>query len=91
MSRSPKIVCIVEARFTSTRLPGKVLLPILGKPMLEMMVERLRRARTLDEILVATSVNPADDSIALLASNMGAHVFRGSEEDVLDRVVKAAQ
>ena len=91
MTRSPKIVCIVEARFNSTRLPGKVLLPVLGKPMLSLMVERLRRARTLDEIVIATTTNPADDAIVLFSNNMGAHIFRGSEEDVLDRVVKAAQ
>ena len=91
MTRSPRIVCIVEARFASTRLPGKVLLPIVGKPMLALMIERLQRARTIDEIVIATSANPADDAIALLATDMGAHVFRGSEEDVLDRVVKAAQ
>jgi spore coat polysaccharide biosynthesis protein SpsF len=91
MTRSPRIVCIVEARFASTRLPGKVLLPIVGKPMLTLMIERLQRARTIDEIVIATSANPADDAIALLATDMGAHVFRGSEEDVLDRVVKAAQ
>lgn len=91
MSRSPKIACIIEARFTSTRLPGKVLLPILERPLLELMVERLRRARTLDEIVVATSTNPLDDDIESAANRMGAHVFRGSELDVLDRVVKAAQ
>ena len=91
MTRSPRIVCIVEARFASTRLPGKVLLPIVGKPMLALMIERLQRARTIDEIVIATSANPADDAIALLATDMGAHVFSGSEEDVLDRVVKAAQ
>jgi spore coat polysaccharide biosynthesis protein SpsF len=59
--------------------------------MLSLIVERLRRARTLDEIVIATTCNPADDAVALFANNMGAHVFRGSEEDVLDRVVKAAQ
>jgi spore coat polysaccharide biosynthesis protein SpsF len=59
--------------------------------MLALMIERLQRARTIDEIVIATSANPADDAIALLATDMGAHVFRGSEEDVLDRVVKAAQ
>jgi spore coat polysaccharide biosynthesis protein SpsF len=91
MTRIPKIVCIIAARFQSTRLPGKVLLPVLGKPRLALMFERLRRARTLDEIVIATSTNPADDAVALFANNMGAHVFRGSEDDVLDRVVKAAQ
>src|SRR5215217_5846862 len=91
MTRTPRIVLIVEARFTSTRLPGKVLLPILGKPMLAVMVERLRRARTIDDIVIATSNNPPDDAVATAANNMGAHIFRGSEDDVLDRVVKAAQ
>ena len=90
-SPGTKIVCIVEARFASTRLPGKVLLPILGKPMLAHMVERLKRARTLDEIVIATTEKRADDAVALFGKNMGAHVFRGSEEDVLDRVVRAAQ
>jgi spore coat polysaccharide biosynthesis protein SpsF len=89
--RSPKIVCIVEARFASTRLPGKVLLPVLGKPMLALMVERLKRARTIDEIVIATTDKPPDDSVALFGKNMGAHIFRGSEDDVLDRVVKAAE
>jgi len=91
MTRSPKIVCIIEARFNSTRLPGKVLLPILGEPMLSRTFERLSRARTIDEIVIATSSSAADDAVATLANNMGAHLFRGSEDDVLDRVVKAAQ
>jgi spore coat polysaccharide biosynthesis protein SpsF len=89
--RSPKIVCIVEARFASTRLPGKVLLPVLGKPMLALMLERLKRARTIDEIVIATTDKQADDPVALFGRNMGAHIFRGSEDDVLDRVVKAAE
>lgn len=87
----PKIVCIVEARFRAARLPGKVLMPILGEPMLGRMVERLKRARTVDEIVVATVDAPADDPIAAYAESIGVHVYRGSEEDVLDRVVRAAQ
>jgi spore coat polysaccharide biosynthesis protein SpsF len=89
--RKPKIVCIVEARFRATRLPGKVLMPILGEPMLGRMVERLRRARTLDEIVVATVDSPSDDALADYAAGIGVPVFRGSEDDVLDRVVRAAQ
>lgn len=85
-----RIVCIVEARFNATRLPGKVLMPILGEPMLGRMVERLRRARTIDEIVIATTDDPADDRLAAYAQRIGAHVFRGSEDDVLDRVVRAA-
>jgi len=76
---------------TSTRLPGKVMHPILGKPMLELLVERLKRARTLDQIVVATTTNRADDVIEELACQLGVSVFRGSEEDVLDRVLRAAR
>ena len=91
MSRPPKVVCIVEARFNSTRLPGKVLMPILGEPMLGRLIERLKLARTVDEIVVATTDSPADEAVAATAERMGSHTFRGSENDVLDRVVKAAQ
>ncbi len=89
-NRTPRIVCIIEARYASTRLPGKVLMPILGKPMLGRMIERLRRARTLDGIVVATSHSIADDAVETAALQAGAGVFRGSEEDVLSRVAGAA-
>jgi spore coat polysaccharide biosynthesis protein SpsF len=85
-----KIVCFIEARLRSTRLPGKVLKPILGKPMLELMVERLKRARTLDGIVIATTDQPADDPIAATGDRIGVGVFRGSEDDVLGRVLGAA-
>jgi spore coat polysaccharide biosynthesis protein SpsF len=86
-----KIICFIEARFRSTRLPGKVLKPILGKPMLELMIERLRRARTLDGIVIATTDGPADDPIVELARRLDVGVFRGSEDDVLARVLGAAR
>lgn len=86
-----KTVCIIEARLRSTRLPGKVLLPILGKPMLELMVERLTRARSVDELVIATTDQPADAAIAELGARLGVGVFRGSEEDVLARVLGAAR
>lgn len=86
-----KIVCFIEARFRATRLPGKVLKPILGKPMLELMIERLKRARTIDGIVVATTDQPADDGIAELAQRLNVGVFRGSENDVLARVLGAAR
>jgi len=88
---SMKIVSTIEARMTSTRLPGKTLKPILGKPMLELLVERLRQARKVDEVVIATTVDPSDDSIEELARRMGVGIFRGSMDDVLDRVLKAAQ
>jgi len=89
--RTPRIVAIIEARFSSTRLPGKVLMPILGQPMLVRIVQRLKLARTLDDIVVATTDSAADDAVVDAMNYMGAHTFRGSETDVLDRVVKAAQ
>lgn len=86
-----KTIATIEARMTSTRLPGKVLLPILGKPMLELMIERVRRAKHLDQVVVATTVNAADDAIVALAQRLGVGWYRGSEDDVLDRVLRAAQ
>jgi spore coat polysaccharide biosynthesis protein SpsF len=86
-----RTVAIIEARMSSTRLPGKVLRPILGKPMLELLVERLERARQLDHIVIATTTNPGDRAIAELCRHLGIGCFRGSEDDVLDRVLRAAQ
>lgn len=75
---------------TSTRLPGKILKPILGKPALELMLERVRRAR-LDTVVVATTVNKTDDPVVALAEKLGYGVFRGSEQDVLGRITGAAR
>jgi spore coat polysaccharide biosynthesis protein SpsF len=86
-----KIACIVEARMRSTRLPGKVLKPILGRPMLALLVERLGRVRQIDAIVIATTENSADDCIAALAQQLGVQSYRGSEDDVLGRVLGAAR
>jgi spore coat polysaccharide biosynthesis protein SpsF len=83
--------CIIEARMRSSRLPGKVLRPIVGKPMLELLVERLRRARGVDQVIVATTDDASCDEIARLAERLGVGCFRGSEDDVLDRVLQAAK
>jgi spore coat polysaccharide biosynthesis protein SpsF len=85
-----KTVAIIEARMTSTRLPGKIVRPILGRPVLELLIERLRRARRLNHIVVATTSNPSDDGVEELTRRVGVGCFRGSEEDVLDRVLQAA-
>lgn len=85
-----KTVAIIEARMTSTRLPGKILMPVLGKPLLELLVERLKRASSLDQIIVATTTNATDDIVEDLTKKLGIGCFRGSEEDVLDRVLRAA-
>lgn len=86
-----RTVCTIEARMRSTRLPGKVLKPLGGRPMLARMIERLARSKRLDAIVVATTDHPADDAIAELARELGVGCHRGSEEDVLDRVLRAAQ
>ena len=86
----PRTVATIEARMTSTRLPGKVLKEAVGKPMLELMIERLKRVPSLDGIVVATTVNAADDPVAALAEKLGVGLWRGSENDVLSRVLDAA-
>ena len=74
----PRTVATIEARMTSTRLPGKVLMEAAGKPMLELMIERLRRVPSLDGIVIATSANAADDPVEALAERLGVGVWRGS-------------
>lgn len=91
LSQKPKIVASIEARMTSSRLPGKVLMTADGKPMLEILVERLQRAHCIDAIIVATTVNAQDNPIATLCERLGIPVFRGSEMNVLERVCSAAQ
>lgn len=76
---------------TSSRLPGKVLMETCGKPMLELQVERLLKVKAIDEIVLATTINTADDPIVKLAERIGVNYYRGSEEDVLNRVLNAAQ
>lgn len=86
-----KIVCTIEARMKSSRLPGKVLLPVCGKPLLELMIERLRQVPELDGIVIATTADPSCQPIEELAKRVGVGCFRGSEDDVLDRVLRSAQ
>jgi len=85
-----RITAIVQARMGSTRLPGKVLMDLGGKTVLARVVQRLRRARLLHEIVVATTVSPADAAIAEECDRLGVRVFRGSEDDVLERYYRAA-
>lgn len=85
------VIAIIQARLGSTRLPGKVLKKILGKPMLERMIERLRRSKTIDKIIVATTNNQEDKKIIVLAKKIGVDFYLGSESDVLDRYYQAAK
>jgi spore coat polysaccharide biosynthesis protein SpsF len=83
-------IAIIEARMSSTRLPGKVLRQIIDRPMLALLIERLQGAQQLDGVVVATTVNPSDDPVEALTRKLGIGCFRGSEEDVLGRVLQAA-
>ena len=76
---------------TSSRLPGKVLAEACGRPMLELMIERLRFVPEIDEIVIATTVNQTDDPVEALARRLGVGIWRGSEDDVLQRVLDAAK
>lgn len=86
-----KVVGIVQARMASSRLPGKVLLPVLGKPLIAHELERLMRAKTLNELWLATSEDSADDPLAAEVEKRGFRVFRGSQDDVLERFYFLAQ
>jgi spore coat polysaccharide biosynthesis protein SpsF len=86
-----RTVAIIQARTGSTRLPGKVLLPLLGEPLLARVVHRVGRARTIDATVVATTTLAADDAIAALGKREGWLVERGSENDLLERYLAAAR
>lgn len=86
-----KVVCIVQARVGSTRLPGKVLKKICGKTVLEHDINRLKLVANIDEIVIATTVEKQDDKIVDEAKRLGVKYFRGSEEDVLSRYYYAAK
>jgi spore coat polysaccharide biosynthesis protein SpsF len=87
---SPRIVAIVQARMGSTRLPGKVLAEIAGEPMLVRTVGRAREAKTVDQCMVATTREAADDAVEAVCRARGYPIYRGSTDDVLDRYYRAA-
>ena len=79
---------IVQARTSSSRLPGKVLMPLVGEPMILRQLERIRRAQALDLIVVATSDDHSDDALALAVADAGYDLVRGSLDDVLGRFIR---
>ena len=85
------IVAIVQARMGSTRLPGKVMMEISGKPMLWHVVDRARQAKRINQVVVATTTNPEDEKIIKLALEMGVKGYAGSQDDVLDRYYQTAK
>ena len=91
MDKSPiGVLAVLQARTSSSRLPGKVLRPILGVPMLLRQVERIRRARRVDRLVVATSVDASDDELAKICVEAGIEIARGPLNDVLERIATAA-
>ncbi len=85
------ILAVVQARMASSRLPGKVMKPVLGRPIISYLFERLSHCRLIDKIVLATSVNSTDDKLCKYIKSEGYDVFRGSEDDVLERFYLAAK
>jgi len=90
-SQKMKIVATVEARMGSSRLPGKVLLPAGGVPLLGHLISRLRKVELIDEIVLATTSEPGDDILEKWANQHQILCFRGSSSDVMGRVLQAAK
>ena len=82
-------LAILQARMTSSRLPGKVMAPVLGEPMIGRQIERLRRSVQIDRLIVATSAEPSDDALAAYCLSLGLGVVRGALDDVLGRFATA--
>lgn len=90
MKLCPKVVAVIQARMGSTRLPGKTMMDLAGTPLLDRLLRQMTGAQTLDEVVIASSTDPADDVIEQYAKGLGYRVVRGSEQDVLSRYAMAA-
>jgi spore coat polysaccharide biosynthesis protein SpsF len=84
------VAALIQARMASTRLPGKVLIPVAGKPLLEHIIDRIRQSQLIQRIIVVTTTGREDKAVLTLASKCGVGGFAGSEDDVLDRFYQAA-
>ncbi|MEW5870891.1 MAG: glycosyltransferase family protein [Chloroflexota bacterium] len=91
LSQRTPTIAIIQARMSSSRLPGKVLLDIAGEPMLAWVLSRTRQARRVDQVVVATTTEPSDDPIAEYCARQAVPCYRGSLHDVLDRYYQAAR
>lgn len=85
-----KVLAVLQARYSSSRLPGKVLKPLLGEPMLFRQIERVRRSSRIDHLVLATSLDASDDPIEEMCREKSVDCFRGNLDDVLDRFYQAA-
>lgn len=86
-----RVVAIIQGRMGSTRLPGKTLMDISGKPLLAHIIDRVKTAQTVQEVVVATTIDPEDQAILEFARSYGVRAYAGSPEDVLDRYYQAAK
>lgn len=85
------ILAIIQARMASHRLPGKVMKKVLNKPLIQYLLERLSQSGRIDKIILATSINKENDPLDAFVSSLGFDLFRGSEDNVLDRFYNAAK
>lgn len=85
-----KASIIIQARMASTRLPGKILKPVLGRPLISYQIERLKQCISVDNLIVATSIDASNDELCYYLDKDGINYFRGSEDDVLERFFLAA-
>lgn len=88
--REGKVVLIMQARMGSTRLPGKSLMPLAGKPLVEQLILRVKRCKKVDLIVLATTEKVQDDPLCDIAARLGIEVYRGSENDLVERYYQAA-
>ena len=86
-----KISCIVQARVNSKRLPGKILMPVFGKSLLQLLLERLKKLKTIDDLIVATTKHKLDDQTAKIAKLINVKIYRGDEHNVLKRYYDCAK
>jgi len=91
MSNRLNMLAVIQARMSSRRFPGKVLQALHGTPMLVFLIHRIQQASCIDKLVVATSINPADDVIVEYLKGSGIDIIRGSEDDVLTRYLQALE
>ena len=86
-----KVAAIIQARYGSSRLPGKILMDLCGKPVLQRVIERVRRSKYVNEVFVVTSIGRENLPVLRLCADLGVRVFAGAEDDVLDRYYQLAK
>ena len=85
------VAALLIARLSSTRLPGKNILPVAGKPMIQHLAERVSKSKLISNVIIATSTLPSDDPLEELANQIGVDCYRGSLDNVMERISGAAK